>query len=670
MKNNIRKMVSIAVCLLILSSALMVVLPQASSQPSRGVGAPIVIQNQKFPKDLVKKVEHQKGGAIEVKIANNVVGRDLKLFVRSNENIIEIKIEVLGNKVGRDLIVLVEGNGIDRQMGKDIKTTVSGNRVAQDMKVRIKDNWVKLNLNTGVLDNLVGRDIQVKVHKENIVSNMNTNVERNTACNKLEIIESKNIIDKTLSTKIKENRITKEIKIEINKNKNPKDWEWLFNKMTVEIIDNHVIVKDIKIEISGNVMSYTSSQVDITIQKNGAAKKIDIKILVNKAAFDGKITTMDITIDSNGADESIEIRILNNKVGVLTVKTINNTAFKRVPKPNVQKDAIHLNSGNKIEDKQQGADGDGDGLADNYEKMIGTDHTKKDTDDDGLYDGWDDTDGNRKWKSGERHGELGDPRQKKGTRNKGSISTLFNKKKEEPKPLCQDIYVEVDQMRGHKLPKASIDKVIKAFFKQRISLHIDAGWGQGSDRSGKGGETIPHTDPFWAFRHAGANNDFYDFKKNYFSPKRQGIFHYTIIGHMYQESNRSTGCVPNLAGVVDADDIFMADHWVKEYAKRLKVNLNVARAGAFMHELAHNMGVTSANYAGIDNGRTFPLAPNYDPDLYVNYESVLNYHYTLSGPVDYSDGTHGSDKYGNADFDDWSAIKPARIADKWNVYEG
>ena len=71
----------------------------------------------------------------------------------------------------------------------------------------------------------------------------------------------------------------------------------------------------------------------------------------------------------------------------------------------------------------------------------------------------------------------------------------------------------------------------------------------------------------------------------------------------------------------------------------------------------------------MDNSRTFRLANNYDPGLYANYKSVMNYNYTLTGPVDYSDGRNGVDAYGHADFNDWAAIDLTRIHNLWNVYE-
>jgi hypothetical protein len=631
---------------------------------------PISITNQKYPQDLVRVISGYKEEVISVQINNNIVGRDLKVIVICNLDMIDIKVEVIGNRVGRNLVVQVHGNSIDKNAGKDIRISINGNQIGQDLKVGIRDNWVKRDMYVNVLDNLVGRDIIVKVEPANIVVNMIVDVSRNIAYNEMDVKVNSNIIEGALTLFVKENKVSIELIVTANYNKHTPGWPKLFDKMTIEIIDNHVSKRDLRITISSTVMSLSKSKADIKIKKNGAGRTIFILITRNQAANGNKISQMFVEVEKNSADKYIKIRVENNKVIQLTMKILNNRAYNKVPMLSIQCEARLTKAGNLKYDSQSLADGDGDGLANEYEVMVGTDPTNKDTDNDGLYDGWDDRDGDKKWSPGERHGEIGDPRQKRGMHNKGGISTLFNKPNEEPRPLCRDLYVEVDYMAGHTLPKASRTLVVAAFSKQNIRLHIDFGWSIGIDNSGKGGQRLTHTTPFWAFRHSGTNNDFYDLKEINFNYKRSGIFHYTIICHSFQEIPTTTGISPSMSGVTDADDMVIADHNVVKNARQLKTNVNTARAGILMHELGHNLGLVPVVYAGIDHAQTFPMANNYDQRLYSTYTSLMNYKYTLTGPVDYSDGRKGIDYYGNADFNDWASVDLARIHNRWDVYEG
>jgi len=137
----------------------------------------------------------------------------------------------------------------------------------------------------------------------------------------------------------------------------------------------------------------------------------------------------------------------------------------------------------------------------------------------------------------------------------------------------------------------------------------------------------------------------------------------------------STGGVPNRNNYFDGDDMFIADDWVTTYSRQQGSTAGTGEAGTFMHELGHTLGLVPAGcrptpFGGIDEPLTDPGDPNYDPALYANYTSIMNYHYQMIGPVDYSDGSHGTDPYGNPDFDDWSATNISRIWSDWNVYEG
>jgi hypothetical protein len=537
---------------------------------------------------------------------------------------------------------------------------------------------------TDVLENRVGGDLVVSIGAGdiagaygNLVSSIDTKITNNTVCNVIRIFENENTIDVTLATVITGNRASNNIDVDISHNAHPKRFQYLFTALTVAIKDNHVVFEDIAILIIKNELALVGFPViKIDILENGAGRNIFININKNQAPPG----IFNVNIKDNAADGITAAFVQGNIAALILITIKDNLAYTGKPQIFSQKPANILNNINK-DLQADGPDTDGDGLSDKFEKrIIGTKPDNTDTDDDGLFDGWDDITKDKKADFGgggiieESFGEFGDPRQKNqggGQRqNGGSISTLFNKKKENPSPICQDIYVEVDWMPSHKPGRAAFKMVVDAFAKHLIHIHIDSGWARGTSSNRVGGERLPKVDLIHLnSRPAGPNNDFYDFKENNFDTRRDLIFHYAIYGIKFQEIPATTGAVPSTStsGFVQGDDLFISDANVVSFAKTLKADKKTARAGILMHELGHNLGLLHSNFSssydqttfdGIDNDTTFPLHPNHNASAFVNYKSVMNYRYALTGPIDYSDGKHGSN-----DFDDWSAINLKRVVD-------
>ena len=226
-----------------------------------------------------------------------------------------------------------------------------------------------------------------------------------------------------------------------------------------------------------------------------------------------------------------------------------------------------------------------------------------------------------------------------------------------------DIFVEVDWMPGHEMSNEAVAKVLWAFARQGIVLHIDRG------EMGGGNQIIQPT-TFWFRPRAGNSNDFYDFKwgngwdmngnnmvdfgvdnlRGNFSVNRLGIFHYCIMGQEYAEVAGSSG----KSGGIPDDDFFVSDGklkdmWWLDYTKIL--------SSTFMHELGHNLGLH--HYGNVDQ---CPHAPDHDegagcPD----YVSIMSYHYQLS-PGDWPSGWGGNPNYGSrTGWSDWANLNIASI---------
>jgi len=173
-----------------------------------------------------------------------------------------------------------------------------------------------------------------------------------------------------------------------------------------------------------------------------------------------------------------------------------------------------------------------------------------------------------------------------------------------------DIFVEVDWMEGHEMSDDAVAKVVWAFAKHGIALHIDRG-------EMGGGSQVAHYSPIAMEDVAGNNNDFWDYKwgngwdtypsgapndevdvgldnlHGCFDVARFRIFHYCLFVHMM---NCDGGHIQDIifgghAGIADypGDDILLSD------GHPLIID-STAEAGTFMHELGHNLHLDRDNY--------------------------------------------------------------------------
>ena len=389
------------------------------------------------------------------------------------------KVQVNNRMIGGDLTVQVTGIAAAR----NLEVEVLGNEVGGKLTVIVDSNPFLYDLRVGVGGNKVGKDIYIS-SSSNAVSNLWFMVYDNQACNEFEMKVFANSIDYRLFANIEKNRASTSMKIDISVNHKPSGWPMLFHTMHVYIENNHVVKEDLDIHIMRNIMATEGNpHMGIFINFNGAGRDVEILIMSNEADPMG---TIEVVINDNASDDDMELTVHGNKAKVIKITVIRNYGCSYVYK-NIQagKPLPEIVNNNLIKCMQTtGGDNDWDGLSDNYEIMIGTDPNDWDTDDDGLLDGWNDKNHNKKWDVGERFGEIGDPQ---GKYFHGSIMHLVPSQ-HEPKVLCADIYVEVDVLRGQRFPAASIQMVVKEFERHRIRLHIDNGWNM---RTSGGGQRLP-----------------------------------------------------------------------------------------------------------------------------------------------------------------------------------
>lgn len=277
---------------------------------------------------------------------------------------------------------------------------------------------------------------------------------------------------------------------------------------------------------------------------------------------------------------------------------------------------------------------DHDGLLNEEEEAMGTNPYDRDTDDDGLLDGWEvygaDTDGN------------------------GSIDLAIQNPPYNADPLRKNIFLEIDWTSPPFQPdQEALDTVINAFANAPvlnpdtttgITLFIDAG----QYNIPGGGELVddifdtglcylpnsaPGTDtngvkyPFCAPNITTTN--FADIKAVHFENARNGVFHYAIFANacMCNEGGDSTSIDDNVMSTVTGIANFCgADLLVTLGQADLSENKKVI-AGTLMHELGHNLGL---DHGGGDSIHHKP-----------NYLSVMNYSFQFSGVgndwiIDYS----------------------------------
>ncbi len=546
------------------------------------------------------------------------------------------KITESGKKVKTDLKVEVR----DFDKHTNLEVEVNGNEVGGNLLVHVHNNPFLMDLKVSVGGNKVGGNIVVMV-STSAVANLFVGVAENVACFGLTAIVANNTIDYTMNVGVTGNKVTERMVIAITGNVRPPGWPQLFTSMEVNIRDNHVVRKTLQIYILDNIMAKRAlSIMKIEIFFNGAGQDVWMRIMGNKAYPSGLIY---VDIYDNDCDLKMRIFVLGNKAYMISVNVMRNYGCSGST-VRVQKDAI----GPVVEESPRctqtiAPDSDGDGLTDLYETMVGTNATNPDTDNDGLNDGWNDTNGDRTVGSNERYGEIGDPI---GHKFKGSVGKLVKPKKHEPNPLCCDIYVEVDHIKGqNKLPKSAIRSLVAEFKKHRIKLHIDDGWGG----TAGGGQPLEENlreyigDKYLIMgRIVGPNNDFYDYINNrkYYDPKRNDIFHYTVIApYIATVANGTINYTENTVGMAEhpGDGLALAEEAIRYYVdlvypvKGRKKAVDKHMAGVFMHELGHNMDLDDTNVTG-------------DKDLTCMYYAMY-----ANAPLDYKEPS------------EWEAIWPNKV---------
>lgn len=223
-------------------------------------------------------------------------------------------------------------------------------------------------------------------------------------------------------------------------------------------------------------------------------------------------------------------------------------------------------------------------------------------------------------------------------------------------PFRQDIFVEIDQMekgpngQGSVAPVGAYDHLRDSHAKHNIFWHVDDG------RLG-GGEFIPFKGTigendlnawYWLyFMHSDANN------------WRRGVFHWGIIG--YNASWAVGFTFSSRIGNSRAVDCFyLSSQYLETLPKRVPIFDSIVRgtfnrekqrayvyAGVIMHETGHSLNIRAPG-VDVQDGK-WPWEINFW--RYGPYKSVMNYRYTYSDMVDYSDGSHGKN-----DYDDWGTI--------------
>ena len=194
----------------------------------------------------------------------------------------------------------------------------------------------------------------------------------------------------------------------------------------------------------------------------------------------------------------------------------------------------------------------------------------------------------------------------------------------------KDIYVEVDNMIGVGLPNAALNIVTQSFMAAPVSnpdgtsginLHIDNGpsslmnpqsgaaWG-GLSRS----TAVPYAARLGTRFGDGAYNwsHFDAIKSANLDAARRAIFHYAVQG---DGVGAPAGSPENIGGISrNASDFFAG---AGDFIVGNPSASGVGRAGTFMHELGHNLGL---GHGGRDHIHRKP-----------NYLSIMNYVFQLSG---------------------------------------
>ncbi len=238
-------------------------------------------------------------------------------------------------------------------------------------------------------------------------------------------------------------------------------------------------------------------------------------------------------------------------------------------------------------------DGDRDGLPDLREPVFKTDPQNPDTDGDGLLDGW------------EALGVF------KGGKKVVDLPSM------NANPLVQDLFLELDWMQDgthtHKPSNDVIQRVVNAFAKKNIQLHVDIGqWGGGNALTEQNGSEW-HKSYLNATQQTAyeTNNQYlFTIKKNNFDPNRLGIFYYGMFVH--EKSGSSGQAAPG-------GNFYVALWWNSTIP---------AKSGTLMHEFGHTLQL---GHGGRQDKELRYDNTHFKP----NYRSIMNYHFQLNGVMTY-----------------------------------
>lgn len=571
-----------------------------------------------------------------------------------------IHIRIFNNPIvyGNISVFIHDVHSLDPDHGVEVEIFDNGENIQDSNKnqavgnifVNLVSNFC-MPMDISVSHNWIHYIIKLDIKPANQVNTFNLGMMENHVGDYIEVFFENNDVDRVFIVTIQDNTIGERLDVFIRNNPHL-GWKEVACPCVIyiDILNNHCVEKNTnnQIWISNNIhygVPFCNS-----INDNGYGGDLAIFIINNINTLGAG--DMVNKIQKNKCDQQMSITIQGNTGYVVQDYAIDNTASDAAPSIVLQNPS--QNTGNILEDPQTvGGDSDGDGLTDAYEKMIGTDPNNTDTDNDGFYDGWVDTNGNKAWDPGvgifgnppEKFGEVGDPCQEVDiSKHVGSIATLFAGEDDIPNPINKDIYIEIDFLSGCVFSPDVLQPVQTIFAKHCIRLHIDIGWERGPAGGQTGGDVFNA-----GFVHDGktyiyfstngsrrillplpvAKNDFYDFKLGrtslrplgYFfggrSGAREDIFHYVVVTHYYARKNPAGIGVEYRDGAYGVGEVGRSanggDDFVICYDNHVVGGVLDADElrDTFMHELGHNLGLLHSWEGG-----TPP--DGYDPDPAVN----------------------------------------------------